>query len=496
MRSALGYILTRSVGWAYPRLFCHSALYEPIYGFGPLLAGALLQNDIDGVRWSAKKRRTLVRLAVLGAFAFTDQLPWSYMCGAAVGGIYRLLQSFGLFRSKSGEASEDGAGLATSEGGYMLLPWPISSSHARRSDVPQSQSYPHISPGRIVLLTILTMLTTGFAGTIPSSNVFSAIYSSPHTTRFPSNLRLHVVMLTIPRLKDLGSDILISSVSSYIDPWQSLSSKHSRGEDTGLEFTVFAHLTVDGTHPGFNRARSHFQSLYPDTSPSPFPLNFYVQEPPVPRPANVEAARAFGVQHHLDFADAVQYAFDKGAEWTMFVEDDFVLCGSWGLEGLLSVMAELEQERQGSGKVNGAFIGTGGSGLIFHRSLLPVLKEMLLLIAHLTLSAAEPSSARIPSPPELYHPSIPPDVLSQACLTGSLSVCPSASSSSSPLTLLDALNPWYPTKESGWVISSRLLMGHRGGAVSTGNRIYESGKWECGWRHPMHGWRGADVVVV
>ncbi len=69
---------------------------------------------------------------------------------------------------------------------------------------------------------------------------------------------------------------------------------------------------------------------------------------------------------------------------------------------------------------------------------------------------------------------MPPDLLMQQCLSGELRLCP----------------------DDGYVISSRMVMGHRGGRISTGDRSYEEGKWECGWRHPHHGSKGADVVVV
>lgn len=72
------------------------------------------------------------------------------------------------------------------------------------------------------------------------------------------------------------------------------------------------------------------------------------------------------------------------------------------------------------------------------------------------------------------HLYIPPDVLMQQCLSGEILLCPN----------------------SGWVISSRMLMGHKGGVISTGNRVYEDGKWACGWRHPQHGKKGAEVVPV
>lgn len=76
--------------------------------------------------------------------------------------------------------------------------------------------------------------------------------------------------------------------------------------------------------------------------------------------------------------------------------------------------------------------------------------------------------------PETESSVMPADVLMQQCLSGELYFCP----------------------KDGYVISSRMLMGHRGGQISTGNRLYEDGKWACGWRHPQHGNRGAEVVVV
>lgn len=90
---------------------------------------------------------------------------------------------------------------------------------------------------------------------------------------------------------------------------------------------------------------------------------------------------------------------------------------------------------------------------------------MLLLAASLELDASLADAA---------HNTMPPDVLLQACLSGALPFCPDA----------------------GWAISSRMLMGHRGWDLSTGGRVYEQGKWACGWRHPQHGMKGVEVVAV
>jgi hypothetical protein len=47
------------------------------------------------------------------------------------------------------------------------------------------------------------------------------------------------------------------------------------------------------------------------------------------------------------------------------------------------------------------------------------------------------------------------------------------------------------------LITSRLVMDHIGGAASTAlGRVYDEGKWRCGWRHPFHGREEVDVVVV
>jgi hypothetical protein len=44
LRSITGYLLSRSVGWAYPSLFSHWALYESASGIGPILIAYLVLN--------------------------------------------------------------------------------------------------------------------------------------------------------------------------------------------------------------------------------------------------------------------------------------------------------------------------------------------------------------------------------------------------------------------------------------------------------------------
>ncbi|OAX37934.1 hypothetical protein K503DRAFT_792726 [Rhizopogon vinicolor AM-OR11-026] len=146
----------------------------------------------------------------------------------------------------------------------------------------------------------------------------------------------------------------------------------------------------------------------------------------------------------------------------MLVEDDFPLCGKWGWRGILGVMSEL-----GRGGKYGGFIGTGGSGLIIHHSLLPILMHTLRIHA-LKHSPIPPSVRRRPA-----------DIIIQDCLLGTDVLCPR-----------DAERPTL-------VITSRLIMDHIGGGASTAiGRMYHAEKWRCGWRHPFHGLMQADVVPV
>ncbi|KAF8554277.1 hypothetical protein OG21DRAFT_1597413 [Imleria badia] len=166
----------------------------------------------------------------------------------------------------------------------------------------------------------------------------------------------------------------------------------------------------------------------------------------------------------------------------MLVEDDFPICGERGWQGVLRVMQALQQGHDTPSpettKIWGGFVGTGGSGLILHRTLLPILASTLRLHA-LTSSPFPPFMARRPA-----------DVIIQDCLLGVDPLCPTASSSKDV-----AEGIWFARKQPTMVITSRLVMDHIGGNASTSKgRVYDSNKWRCGWRHPFHG--RPEVIVM
>lgn len=174
---------------------------------------------------------------------------------------------------------------------------------------------------------------------------------------------LHIVMLSYPREKDLENDFIIENISSYVDAFDT-----NITIDSKVTLTIYGHLGLDERiHPSFYRAEAFFAS----TEAKALKPRFYMH-PPTTRPPS----------HYAHLADALRYAYADDHEWTMIVEDDFVLCGSWGMEGILRVLNELgstlvarSDRRPLSGRIiddawgeegtnparwRGAFVGTGG----------------------------------------------------------------------------------------------------------------------------------------
>ncbi|EKM49077.1 uncharacterized protein PHACADRAFT_202040 [Phanerochaete carnosa HHB-10118-sp] len=232
--------------------------------------------------------------------------------------------------------------------------------------------------------------------------------------------------------------------------------------------------------------------------------------------------------HYAHLSDALHHAYHFKHEWIMVVEDDFAVCGAWGMEGIVRVLLELGSSLIDSADADvlhrsgivddswkagekrhaqwrGAFVGTGGSGLILHHTLLPTVIRLLELVAGLSESGTP-------------LPRTPPDVLVQQCLSGEIALCTAVANPTispkyshsqkeeferSPYPTLLPIAPTLglpplvtPFAPPAFLISSRLLMSHTGHALSTGNRFYLEGQWACGWRQPMLGNRGVSVVVV
>ncbi|KAI6143467.1 hypothetical protein BKA82DRAFT_4186247 [Pisolithus tinctorius] len=381
-RTLTGFLLTRSVGWAYPRLFNHWALYETSSGIGPPLVTYLLTSGtrpildlvrgsfIKGCYWENSSRGDVfLVVCVCTILCWLDGAPWTYAMATLLS--------------------------------ISLTIWRALFS----------------SP---VLLVIPLPYIVGF--------LFSFGYH-PIPDIAPSS--------TIP--------VLSRTISSYL-PYVNNSSTTS--------LSVFTHAR-QAHHPSFELAKKEFR----DT----------------PVRGSVFAL----LQRHSggETDDTSPNPPAKPAEWVMLVEDDFPLCGEWGWSGIVGVMRMLESKRTPSASMGrwGGFVGTGGSGVIIHRSVLPILTHILRIHA----------SLHSPLPPNI--PRRPPDIIIQDCLLGIDPLCP-------------AYNPPTSSSNSGrsgnLVITSRLVMDHVGSDKSTAaGRVYSPEKWRL-WMAPSLSTGREEVVVV
>ncbi|GJE87309.1 hypothetical protein PsYK624_033920 [Phanerochaete sordida] len=506
VRSLLGFVFTRSVGWKYPALLAPYALYEPLYGIVPLLVDTVLfgANLVPG---KIGGHDTLLRFALLAVCAMLDGMPWSYASAAAIAGLSRLAHTF-TTHLHSGNVSPAYASVHVEDEEDIMLPLP---SPYFRPAGDSSRSYPHLTKSRIILTAFIAMGVCWIFGSTPQ--YLQASLSRSHNAPPPPSV--HILMLTYPRDKDPTSDYMIDSIQSYLDGWAGAALAPS-----STTLTVYAHAGPDGRHRAWGRARMFFDATQEQRAAGPA-LNF------VMHPQDASGAPP---SHYAHLADALRYAYAAAHEWTMVVEDDFALCGAWGARGIARVLAALgstlvegadadelvfpgiiddsgDAEKKRA-RWRGAFVGTGGSGLILHHTLLPTLIVLLDLIPTLTASLAP-------------YPQTPPDVLIQQCLSGEIALC--SALLSSPSSPDDASNtpdtpdtparsPYpalpravpvpdlppllTPSAPAAFLVPARMLMEHTGHALSTGGRTYAAGQWACRWRQPMLGNRGVSVLVV
>ena len=321
-----GFLLSRGVGWAYPRLFNHWALYESSGGCGPPLVTYLLAS---GVRpdlrmllahlrgYRGEVTEPLILLVVCALLAGLDQAPWTYC--AAVGLALFLANLHAIFSVYHPPETTN----------YP----PISTNST------QASPYKHL---RMVMQMGLLLLVF-----VLLSSILSTCLTNPPTLQTPSPSKsgapfLEILLLSYPRPNDIlfspdQHSILSQTIASYL-PYVSSS----------IALSVFTHARPS-THPSFTYAQQQFN----DAS-----VTFYADQDIHP---DVHEGQ------YLHVAEAFRWVVERGAmspEWVMLVEDDFPICGEGGWQGVLRVMDALQQGHNTPSsettKIWGGFVGTGG----------------------------------------------------------------------------------------------------------------------------------------
>lgn len=362
-RTLCGFVLTRSVGWAYPRLFNHYALYETTGGLGPAfiaylgLTGARMWTDALPKSFSRAQedRGSVVVFVACALLCWISGAPWTYVLSIVC------MLSIAFFRSLLSRISR-------------------THFHNPLSLEPEQTPLPSTRLRAVFQTACICLVIIPQPALLRSLLTKSALIPPMPYSPYPHNPLLEIVILSHPRPNDAAAilastptpapaplgkrkqhlailpptSILFTTISSYL-PF--LTSEH----ESPVRLSVFTHTVV---HPAFHQAQGW---LSQDSIPqhTNITVEFYTDAD-----AHPEAQTG----QYLHLAEALRWAHGGAgssghahavAEWVMVVEDDFALCGKWGWGGIVNVMKELEAGRTVvDGKETlarwGGFVGTGG----------------------------------------------------------------------------------------------------------------------------------------
>ncbi|KAF9261554.1 hypothetical protein L218DRAFT_1078572 [Marasmius fiardii PR-910] len=513
MRTLISFVFTRSLGWAYPSLFRHWAMYETSEGFGAGLVvwfylrmffgeGEASEANINTgtlkgavyvllhLHETSPFHETLIPMGLRFILISTifEGKPWTYACALLSAGLLWLI--------------------------LVLIP-----STKEQDRLPPQASRPPVTISsfflrtflpafRLTVITLLMIYLFYFVQPFLSLGTSTSYTPIPPPSNDQTNL-LEIVVLSYPRPGNLtvAEEIIATTMESFY-PLLTFNHRDTRNEGD-IVLSVF-------THAPDHLAFEYVKSRTLDKS-----VLFYLDE-------DDHSPDEYDIGQYLHLAEAFRWVASdpksesrrgrRRPEWIMIVEDDFPLCGK-GVDVLKRTLWLLEMDRKQSSEyqtgTKAAFIGTGGSGLIFHRTLLSTLEHVLRTHAITFRDGKSP----FPPSPDLR----PPDVVMQDCLLGSDPLCarytkpirtlrPYTESPrtprkytkppltpSTPEAVKEDLNNILRQSDPDVMmfIPSSLVMDHIGGMVSTtvGKRG-NTDKWRCGWRHAFHGKRDVGVLVV
>jgi hypothetical protein len=235
---------------------------------------------------------------------------------------------------------------------------------------------------------------------------------------------LTLVIMTAPRRDGVG--FIKQTLSSYLDAFPDVDGPthplYSR-----IQVIVYTHVT---DHPRFDEARTFFE-----TNPKAQKHVKWIRE---------DGAEKSQRKHLISAIRKIGTSEDS--VYMGIMEDDFPFCEG-GFQTMLNTIYRADQQVK---EHCGVFITTGGSGLIFKRS--------VALTASFVLEQDELAKQRGMAVPA-------PDQALQNCMLGNHDYCSSCAGT--------------------MVISKTLLQGHLGHDASTSGGHYSPKDFQCGWRHPF-----------
>ncbi|ORE05508.1 hypothetical protein BCV72DRAFT_306362 [Rhizopus microsporus var. microsporus] len=370
LRIALGYLFTKSTGWAVPSLFFSNAIHECNQGLAPFLFAlvvvqSLSINDkyilIYGHEESNHKltvRKVTLQLMMSLVNYTSKNILWWSLSGLLTGFIITvILQAFLAF-----EKRED-SGKVKDMTEFITL------EHYRRT------------PLWRLILSAIKKCALVVTITVPILMAWNAYYTrevkvTPAELNTVSQDRylFTFVFMTAPRRGDPA--YLTRTLESYLANWPENPPAHSPYHR--MQAIVYTHFS---NHSQFDVAKAHFS----DTVKGQKYLKWIREE-------------GNELNQRLHVSKALTLATDRfESTYYALMEDDFPVCGPREWHEIEKVIYTAQKMAPNH---CGIFVGTGGSGLFLKPELARLTSQLLLKYAHM-----------------------PPDIIIQQCLLGHLPEC-------------------------------------------------------------------------
>ncbi|KAF9138432.1 hypothetical protein BG015_002387 [Linnemannia schmuckeri] len=440
LRTLMGFVFSRATGWHIPELFFSDSMFECNFGLAPYLFGLLMvqslfptSNEKAPSFWNM--RRTHVQLILCLVNVIPKTIVWWAGAGMTVGFFASLAISFqrrlgrwggkvktSTFEKNVWEEEIYEAMLAEDESfsDSTVTNDPSTPFKEKKSSLSSTwKVMAYVLPTLLFVLLILVGCNQyhTFREDIPNDVISRTI--EPQTPYL-----LTLVLMTAPRKR--GATYIKETLSSYLAnfPDEEVDSLYSR-----IQIVVYTHFT---DFPGYDDAKAHF-----DTIPKARKHVKWVRD---------EGSEK-NQRKHLVSAIRKIGTVDESV-YLGVMEDDFPFCDN-GWQEMLNTIYRAHTEVKDH---CGIFVGTGGSGLIFKRS-------VALTASFILESDVQTAALGLTAPP--------PDISLQDCLMGEHEFCSSC---------------------AGTLVTSRtLLQRHLGYNSSTSGDGYDKNQFQCGWRQPFNG---------
>lgn len=381
LRQALGYLFSKSTGWAVPLLFFSDSVHECNQGIAPFLFALLmiqslsiddkyivLYGDADPNHKLTVRKVTLQLLMCLVNYLVKNILWWS-LTGLLTGYVAAIIIQATILREKRGTTTS-----APST--------PTNTTWDDKDVPPAFEEFPRATPLWRLLLSAFRKAFAVIAVTLPLLLLFNAYYYSQEGLVDSTMLNqlshdrymFTFVVMTAPRRGE--PPLLSRTIESYLANWPvdpEPGSLYSR-----LQLMVYTHFS---NHSQFDAARERFSN---DLKGQRY----------------IKWVREEGseMNQRLHVSKALQLATESfQSTYVALVEDDFPICGSDAWRQLEHVVYQANKHADDH---CGVFVGTGGSGLFL-----------------------KPETAQLVSRLLLQYGDTPPDIVIQKCLRGELAEC-------------------------------------------------------------------------